>query len=149
MSRHSCLAVWPLAFWSCFSSCQCKTKCCTNVWMNRAEPVCKTQDFGSCGLLKRGLGSRTASLFSKPVCMESFKKVGCRVRGALANTETTTNVNIWIKSIWCNKQQRPLGALLPQRSTKALLACWQALRNYHLGQSRISICLTRTNSSPH
>lgn len=54
MSRHSCLAVWPLAFWSCFSSCQCKTKCCTNVWMNRAEPVCKTQDFGSCGLLKEG-----------------------------------------------------------------------------------------------
>lgn len=50
--------------------------------------------------------------------MEYLNKVGCWVGGAFANTENTTNVNIWIKSIWCNSSNPQLGALLPKEAPK-------------------------------
>lgn len=74
MSRHSCLAAWPLAFWSCFSSCQCKAKCCTSVWMNRAEPGCKRQGFGGCGLLTEGRDRGQGHYFPKPVLYGIFQE---------------------------------------------------------------------------
>lgn len=114
-NKHSSLAVCPLAVWS--FSFLVSAKLNVVLMFRRTE----LRECAQCRILvvvvclkKKGVRLRRQSLFSKPVCMEYFKKVGPWVRGALENTENTTNVNIWIKSIWCNSISPRLGRCWPK-----------------------------------